>query len=125
MSKFFYTVIIISFMSLIIFPQYLFANNNTSDNIYCEIISCGQKYSINNTQIVIEKNDNITIYTLKRGNKTSLFDEVMLLTVAEVLPGVAQVYRITKNGCNSRWGEAKFNGKCWVGSDFQICFTKE
>ena len=55
MSKFFYTVIIISFMSLIIFPQYLFANNNTSDNIYCEIISCGQKYSINNTQIVIEK----------------------------------------------------------------------
>ncbi len=112
-------------MSLIIFPQYLFANNNTSDNIYCEIISYGQKYSINNTQIVIEKNDNITIYTLKRGNKTSLFDEVMLLTVAEVLPGVAQVYGITKNGCNSRWGEAKFNGKCWVGSDFQICFTKE
>ena len=117
MSKFFYAITIISFMSLIIFPQYLFANNNTSDNIYCEIISCGQKYSINNTQIVIEKNDNIIIYTLKRGNKTSLFDEVM--------PGVAQVYGITKNGCNSRWGEAKFNGKCWVGSDFQICFTKE
>ena len=31
MSKFFYAITIISFMSLIIFPQYLFANNNTSE----------------------------------------------------------------------------------------------
>ncbi|MGD9656797.1 MAG: hypothetical protein AB7U61_04015 [Methylocystis sp.] len=52
------------------------------------------------------------------------FDGVTLISVAIVSPGVAEVRGLTREGINSRWGEAKrskADPACWVGSDFKIC----
>ena len=41
-----------------------------------------------------------------------------------VSPGVAEVRGLTRDGINSRWGEARRsrrNRACWLGSDFSIC----
>lgn len=46
------------------------------------------------------------------------------ISVAIVSPGVAEVRGLTRDGINSRWGEAKrakTDPACWVGSDFKIC----
>lgn len=53
-----------------------------------------------------------------------LFDEVLLVNVALVAPGVAQVRGLTRAGINSLWGEAHRSARdraCWDGADFQIC----
>lgn len=52
------------------------------------------------------------------------FDGVTLISVAIVAPGVAEVRGLTRDGINSRWGEAKRSKSdpaCWVGDDFKIC----
>ena len=52
------------------------------------------------------------------------FDGVTSISVAIVSPGVADVRGLTRDGINSRWGEAarsKADPACWVGSDFKIC----
>ncbi|MBM3564125.1 MAG: hypothetical protein FJX16_08475 [Alphaproteobacteria bacterium] len=52
------------------------------------------------------------------------FDSVTMVSVAIVSPGVAEVRGLTRDGINSRWGEAKrskADRACWVGSDFKIC----
>ena len=46
------------------------------------------------------------------------------VNVAIVSPGVAEVRGLTREGINSRWGEArrsKSDPACWQGSDFRIC----
>lgn len=46
------------------------------------------------------------------------------LSVAIDTPGVAEVRGLTRDGINSRWGEARRSKKdpaCWEGSDFRIC----
>jgi len=46
------------------------------------------------------------------------------VSVAVVAPGVAEVRGLTRDGINSRWGEARRSQRdpaCWVGSDFRIC----
>lgn len=52
------------------------------------------------------------------------FEGVTLISVAIVSPGVGEVRGLTRDGVNSRWGEAKrskTDPACWVGSDFKIC----
>lgn len=52
------------------------------------------------------------------------FDGVTIVSVAIVSPGVAEVRGLTRDGINSRWGEAqrsKTDPACWLGSDFKIC----
>ncbi len=52
------------------------------------------------------------------------FDGVTMVSVAIVSPGVAEVRGLTRDGINSRWGEAKrskADPACWLGSDFKIC----
>jgi hypothetical protein len=52
------------------------------------------------------------------------FDGVTLISVSVVSPGVAEVRGLTRDGINSRWGEAKrskTDPACWVGGDFKIC----
>jgi hypothetical protein len=39
-------------------------------------------------------------------------------------PGVAEVRGLTRDGINSRWGEARRSRRdpaCWVGEDFSVC----
>jgi hypothetical protein len=46
------------------------------------------------------------------------------ITVSVVEAGIADVRGLTKDGINSRWGEAKrskTDKACWTGSDFEIC----
>jgi hypothetical protein len=46
------------------------------------------------------------------------------IAVSVLSPGTAEVRGLTKEGVNSRWGEAKRSKKdpaCWVGADFKIC----
>jgi hypothetical protein len=41
-----------------------------------------------------------------------------------VSPGVAEVRGLTRDGINSRWGEARRSRRdraCWTGSDFSVC----
>jgi hypothetical protein len=52
------------------------------------------------------------------------FGGATLISVAIVSPGVAEVRGLTRDGINSRWGEAKrskTDPACWVGDDFKIC----
>jgi len=57
-------------------------------------------------------------------NRTIFFGEIMSVTVSIVSPGAAEVRGLTRQGVNSRWGEAKRSPQdraCWQGSDFKIC----
>jgi hypothetical protein len=53
-----------------------------------------------------------------------LVGEVDLVSVAIVRPGLAEVRGLTRDGINSRWGEARRSARdraCWDGGDFRIC----
>lgn len=52
------------------------------------------------------------------------FGEIMSVTVSIVSAGVAEVRGLTRQGVNSRWGEARRSARdraCWEGADFRIC----
>jgi hypothetical protein len=56
--------------------------------------------------------------------RTIFFGEIMSVTVSVISPGVAEVRGLTRQGINSRWGEARRMANdraCWQGSDFKIC----
>jgi hypothetical protein len=56
--------------------------------------------------------------------RTIFFGEIMSITVSIVSPGVAEVRGLTRQGVNSRWGEARRSAQdraCWQGADFKIC----
>jgi hypothetical protein len=46
------------------------------------------------------------------------------ISVSLISPGVAEVRGLTRDGINSRWGEARRSRRdpaCWVGEDFSVC----
>jgi hypothetical protein len=46
------------------------------------------------------------------------------ISVSLISPGVAVVRGLTRDGINSRWGEARRSRRdpaCWVGEDFSVC----
>jgi len=46
------------------------------------------------------------------------------ISVSIISPGVAEVRGLTRDGINSRWGEARRSRRdraCWVGDDFSVC----
>ena len=64
-------------------------------------------------------------FTLEnRDSNKALFGSILIVTVSVISPGTAEVRGLTKDGINSRWGEAKRSSQdqaCWAGSDFRIC----
>jgi hypothetical protein len=49
---------------------------------------------------------------------------ITLISLAVVRPGVGEVRGLTRDGINSRWGEAYRSPRdraCWVGADFSLC----
>ena len=63
-------------------------------------------------------------FSLSPIGRASFPDGVNPVSVAIVAPGVAEVHGLTREGINSRWGEAhrsKRDPACWEGSDFRIC----
>ncbi len=54
----------------------------------------------------------------------ALYGSILVVSVSIVERGVAEVRGLTRQGINSRWGEARRSTRdraCWVGSDFRIC----
>jgi hypothetical protein len=52
------------------------------------------------------------------------FPGVTSISLHVVEPGLAEVRGLTRDGINSRWGEARRSRRdraCWQGSDFSIC----
>ena len=64
-------------------------------------------------------------FTLEnRDSHKALFGSILMVTVSVISPGVAEVRGLTRQGINSRWGEARRSNEdraCWAGSDFKIC----
>lgn len=59
-----------------------------------------------------------------RGRQGELLPGISLVTVSVISPGLAEVRGLTRDGINSRWGEARRSardGACWDGGDFRIC----
>ena len=53
-----------------------------------------------------------------------LLDGLSVVTVTLVSKGLAEVFGLTREGINSRWGEAKrsqTDKACWEGEDFKVC----
>ncbi len=53
-----------------------------------------------------------------------LFGTIMSVSLYVVGQGVGDVRGLTRDGINSRWGEAQRSQRdpaCWIGSDFKIC----
>jgi len=53
-----------------------------------------------------------------------LFGTIMSVSLYVVEKGIGEVRGLTRDGINSRWGEAqrsRHDPACWVGSDFKIC----
>lgn len=56
--------------------------------------------------------------------RSVFYGSILSVSVSVVSPGVAEVRGLTKDGINSRWGEAKRSAQdraCWVASDFKVC----
>lgn len=54
----------------------------------------------------------------------SITGPILTVSVTIVKPGVAEVRGLTRDGINSRWGEARRSSSdrgCWEGSDFRVC----
>jgi hypothetical protein len=63
-------------------------------------------------------------FALKPSGRRALVGEITSLSVFITEPGLAQVSGLTRDGINSRWGEARRSRKdraCWDGADFRIC----
>jgi hypothetical protein len=70
-------------------------------------------------------------FTPERGGSFSIapkgkrrFPGVTSISLSVVEPGVGEVRGLTRDGINSRWGEARRSRRdraCWEGSDFSIC----
>jgi hypothetical protein len=46
------------------------------------------------------------------------------VSLSIVEPGIGEVRGLTRDGINSRWGEARRSPRdpaCWVGADFSLC----
>jgi hypothetical protein len=52
------------------------------------------------------------------------FPGVTSISLHVVEPGLGEVRGLTRDGINSRWGEARRSRRdraCWQGSDFEVC----
>ena len=63
-------------------------------------------------------------FTIEPVGRRSFPNGITSIGVWMVSPGVAEVRGLTRDGINSRWGEARRSRRdraCWAGSDFSVC----
>jgi hypothetical protein len=63
-------------------------------------------------------------FGLEAIGKRGFSPDIVSISVWIVEPGVAEVRGLTRDGINSRWGEARRSKRdraCWDGADFRIC----
>lgn len=51
----------------------------------------------------------------------SLLGDIVAVSLTELEKGLFYVGGLNSDGVSSRWGKARQNGACFVGSDFRIC----
>lgn len=60
-------------------------------------------------------------HTIGRKDGKPLLEEILSVSIVEISRGTAEVSGVTRDGINSRWGQARRDGACWSGEDFRIC----
>ena len=63
-------------------------------------------------------------FTIEPARRRAFGNGVTSINASVVEPGVAEVRGLTREGVNSRWGEARRARRdraCWIGSDFSVC----
>jgi hypothetical protein len=70
-----------------------------------------------------EKGGSFSLSNPASKNK-ALYGSISMVNVYVDSNGAAEIRGLTKDGINSRWGQAKRSSKdkaCWVGEDFKVC----
>lgn len=65
-------------------------------------------------------------FSVTAPGRRRLVEGTKMISVELVGPAQAEVYGLTADGINSRWGAAtrsKTDRACWVSQDFSICVT--
>ena len=63
-------------------------------------------------------------FTIEPARRRAFGNGVTSISASVIEPGLAEVRGLTRDGINSRWGEARRSKRdraCWLGSDFSIC----
>jgi hypothetical protein len=96
-------------------------NTTTEKTAECEIMM-GNQIVFNDKCVFISTQDgSFSLSNLKKDDP--LFDNILVVTVNIERKSVADIHGLTKDGVNSRWGEAERSNEdksCWVGSDFKV-----
>jgi hypothetical protein len=63
-------------------------------------------------------------FTIEPKGRRAFANGVTSISIWMVSAGIAEVRGLTRDGINSRWGEARRSKRdraCWLGSDFSVC----
>ena len=108
--------------ALVAFPFTTPASGQGSRIVQCRVESEGKMQVNGPCRFTPEQGGSFTLESADASRP--LFGTILLVTVSLVSPGTAEVRGLTRQGVNSRWGEAQRSNddrSCWVGSDFKIC----
>ncbi len=98
------------------------ASQAADKTVKCEITNGSQKAFNGKCTFLLEEGGSFSLSNLNK--QKPLYGNILVVSVSIIEKGVAEVRGLTKDGNNSRWGEAKRSAKdpaCWVGSDFKVC----
>jgi hypothetical protein len=90
--------------------------------VECRIEQAGKMVLSGRCRFMAERGGSFALESMSRS--APLFGDIVLVSVAIVSPGVAEVRGLTRAGINSRWGEAhrsQNDPACWEGPDFRVC----
>ena len=63
-------------------------------------------------------------FTITRPGGAAFGGTITAISLGIVSPGVGEVRGLTRDGINSRWGEARRSPRdraCWQGEEFSVC----
>lgn len=63
-------------------------------------------------------------FAVSPGRVANFPNGISIISLFIISPGVGEVRGLTRQGINSRWGEARRSRRdpaCWVGADFSLC----
>lgn len=86
----------------------------------CAVKSSGNAAYRGPCTFAVEGNGSFTIAPAGKRR----FPGVASISLYVIEPGLGEVRGLTRDGINSRWGEARRSRRdraCWQGSDFSIC----
>ncbi len=85
----------------------------------CEVVEQGK--TTFNGKCNFQAVEGGSFYITNLNQDKPILRNTMSISVYIVEKGVAEVSGSLKGGNNSRWGQAKRSGACWVSSDFKVC----